>query len=125
MKDTISHIHVMCKDWIRELQFYQSEIPFFKKRLEEIVSDYTSNDILAQVDHFENKFYIMNNHYDELLHDVNLKEQSIMDKAAVNPKYINVKMIEMDGQIEDLMEFTAFDFSNTKKEFYQFLSKYL
>jgi hypothetical protein len=125
MKDTISHIHVMCKDWTRELQFYQSEIPFFKKRLEEIASDYTSKDVLAQVDHFENKFYIMNNHFDELLHDVKIKEDSLMNEAAERPKYVNVKMIEMDGKIEDLMEFTARDFSDTKKEFYQFLSKYL
>ncbi len=125
MKDTISHVHSMCKDWTRELQFYQSEIPFFKKRLEEIVSDYTAKDVLAQVDHFENKFYIMNNHFDELLHDVKLKEESIMNEAADKPKYINVKMIEMDGKIEDLMGFTAQDFSDTKKEFYQFLSKYL
>lgn len=125
MKDTISHIHVMCKDWMRELQFYQSEIPFFKKRLQEIASDYTSKDVLSQVDHFENKFYIMSNHFDELLHDVKIKEESIIDAAAEKPKYINVKMIEMDNKIEDLMEFTAHDFSDTKKEFYQFLAKYL
>lgn len=115
----------MCKDWTRELTFYKSEIPFFKRQLGEIAKDYTSKDILAKVDHFENKFYIMSNHFDELLHDVKLKEESILNKAAQKPKYINVKMIEMDGKIEDLMEFTARDFRETKKEFYQFLSKYL
>jgi hypothetical protein len=125
MKDSISHVHIMCKDWTRELQFYLSEIPFFKKRLEEIVTDYTSKEILAEVDHFENRFYIMNNHLDELLHDIKLKEEAIMEEAIEKPKYINFKMIEMDGKIEELMEFTAHDFSSTKLEFYQFLSKYL
>ena len=49
MKDSISHLHVMCQDWTRELKFYKSEIPFFKNRLEEIVQnslthrDYTKN----------------------------------------------------------------------------------
>ncbi|MES2519954.1 MAG: hypothetical protein V4585_17690 [Bacteroidota bacterium] len=125
MKDTISHLHGLCKDWLRELDFYKSEIPFLKGRLDEVASKNTSKDIQAQVDHFENRFYIMNNHLDELLHDVKLKEESLLETAATQPKYINVKMIETDDNLEDLMDFTASDFKNTKKEFYQFLSKYL
>lgn len=125
MKTTISHSHQICLDWIRELQFYQSELPFFKKRLEEVSSDYTSGDVKAQVDHFENKFKIMDEHYDELLHDVRLKEQSIANFATAKPNYINAKMIEMSDKIEELMEFTAVDFSDTKKDFYRFLSKYM
>lgn len=125
MKDTISHLHVMCKDWLRELEFYKTEIPFFKKRLDEVASKNTSKDIKVEVEHFENKFYIMNLHLDELLHDVKLKEESLIQNAIEQPKYINVKMIETDENLEDLMEFTATDFKDTKKEFYQFLSKYL
>lgn len=125
MKTSINHLHLICKDWLRELNFYKSEIPIFRKRLEEIAADYSSKEILARVDHFENKFYIMSNHFDELLHDVNLKEQYLANKATEQPKYISVKMIEMDQKLEDLMVFTATDFSETKKEFYQFLSKYM
>lgn len=125
MKDTISHLHVMCKDWLRELDFYKTEIPFFKKRLDEVASKNTSKDIKVEVEHFENRFYIMNLHLDELLHDVKLKEESLIQNAIEQPKYINVKMIETDENLEDLMEFTATDFKDTKKEFYQFLSKYL
>jgi hypothetical protein len=125
MKDTISHLHVMCKDWLRELDFYKTEIPFFKKRLDEVASKNTSKDIKVEVEHFENKFYIMNIHLDELLHDVKLKEESLIQNAIEQPKYINVKMIETDENLEDLMEFTATDFKETKKEFYQFLAKYL
>lgn len=125
MKDTISHLHVMCKDWLRELDFYKNEIPFFKKRLDEVASKNTSKDIKVEVEHFENRFYIMNLHLDELLHDVKLKEEALIQNAIEQPKYINVKMIETDENLEDLMEFTATDFKDTKKEFYQFLSKYL
>ena len=125
MKDTISHLHVMCKDWLRELEFYKTEIPFFKKRLEEVSAKNTSKDVKVEVEHFENKFYIMNIHLDELLHDIKLKEESLQQTAVSQPKYINVKMIETDENLEDLMEFTATDFKDTKKEFYQFLSKYL
>jgi hypothetical protein len=125
MKDSTAHIHSMCKDWKRELQFYKNEIPFFKKRLEEVASKNTSKDILAEVEHFENKFSIMATHFDELLHDVNLKDEAILDKAKVAPKYISVKMIDANNDLETLIDFTAIDFNSTRKEFYKFLSKYL
>ncbi len=125
MKESTAHIHVMCQDWKRELKFYKSEIPFFKKRLEEVASKNTSKDILAQVEHFENKFTIMATHFDELLHDVNLKEEAIATTAAAAPKYTTVKMIEKNNEMEALIEFTAKDFNTTRKEFYAFLSKYL
>jgi len=125
MKDTISHLHVMCKDWLRELEFYKTELPIFKKRLEEVASKNTSKDIKVEVGHFENKFYIINTHLDELLHDIKLKEEALIQNAIEQPKYIHVKMIETDENLEDLMEFTATDFKETKKEFYQFLAKYL
>ena len=38
MKDTTAHLHIICQDWTRTLQFYKGEIPFFKKRLEEIAT---------------------------------------------------------------------------------------
>ncbi len=125
MKDTISHLHIISRDWIREIQFYKSEIPFFRKRLEEIASDYTSSDVLAQVDHFENRMLIMSNHYDELLHDLNLKEQEILGKAAINPKYINAKMVEIDDKIIELIDYTTQEFKDFKSEFYKFLAKYM
>jgi hypothetical protein len=125
MKTTISHSHIICNDWIRELEFYQSELPFFKKRLDEIVKDYTSKDVLAELDHFENKFKIMDEHFDELLHDVRLKEQSIINFAVEKPNYVNAKMIDLGDNLEDLMDFTAKEFAETKKEFYKFLSKYM
>ena len=125
MKDSISHLHVMCQDWIRELKFYKSEIPFFKNRLEEIVQKNTSSEILMHVEHFENKVRLMEIHIDELLHDVKLKDKVLLDNASEKPNYIGVKMIESDNTIAELIQSDATDFVKTKKEFYQFLAKYL
>jgi hypothetical protein len=124
MKDSISHQHVLCHDWTRELDFYKTELTIFKSRLGEIVSKNTSNEILTQAEHFENKFKIMNLHFDELLHDLKLKDQALMGQAAAKPNYISIKMIENDNNLEELMQFTASDFQATKKEFYSFLAKY-
>jgi hypothetical protein len=123
MKDTIAHVHLMCEDWKRELDFFKTEIVYLRKRLEEVASKNTSKDVLIEVEHFENKFRIMSIHVDELKHDVNLKNESLLKEAAEKPNYINVKMIDEDVDLIELMNDTSSDFHSTKKDFYKFLSK--
>jgi hypothetical protein len=123
MKDTIANVHILCEDWKRELDFFKSEIVYLKKRLEEVASKNTNNDVLVEVEHFENKFKIMSLHVDELHHDINLKNENLLKEASEKPNYINVKMIESDEHLLDLMNDTSSDYYITKKDFYQFLAK--
>lgn len=125
MKENIAHLQAVCQDWTRELKFYKTEVPFFIKRLEEIVLKNTKNEILSQVEHFENKFRIMNFHYSELVHDLKLLNKAIVANSIEKPNYRSVKMRENDNNLEELMQFTADDYTQTKKEFHRFLSKYL
>jgi hypothetical protein len=122
MKDTIAHLHHICEDWKRELEFFKTEIAYLKKRLEEIASKNTGKEVSMQIEHFENKFRIMGIHVDELKHDVNLKNEALLKEASEKPNYINVKMKESDDDILELMNDTSSDFYSTKKEFYKFLS---
>lgn len=125
MKDSLSHLHLLCEDWQRELNFFKDELKVFKSRLNEVAHKNTHNDVLISVEHFENKFKIMSNNIDELLHDVNLKSSAISQQTAAQPKYIHVKMMDVDVNIQELMEYTSKDFYETKHEFYKFLSKAL
>lgn len=123
MKESIAKLHNLCEDWKRELKFFKDEIPVLRKRLDEVVSKNTSEDILKDVEHFENKFKILSTHIDELLHDVNVKTDELTSQAATQTKYINVKMFDADTVLEDLMLSTSKDFHETKNSYYKFLSK--
>jgi hypothetical protein len=123
MKDTLAHQHLICVDWKRELEFFKIEIAYLRKRLEEVASKNTSKDVLIEIEHYENKFRIMGIHVDELSHDVNLKNEALLKEASEKPNYINVKMVESDENLIELMNDTSSDFHNTKKEYYKFLSK--
>ena len=123
MKDTLAHLHLICEDWKRELEFFKNEIAYLRKRLEEIASKNTAKDILVEVEHYENKFRIMGIHVDELRHDVNLKNEALLKEATEKPNYINVKMIDADENLIDLMSDTRSDYHNTKEEYYHFLSR--
>ena len=125
MKDSTAHLHLICEDFTRTLAFYKSEIPFFKKRLEEIATKNTREDIRKKVEHFENTFIAMNENLDELLHDINLQQDAIMKEAKEKPDFINLKVHETADGLQSVIDGTVNDFAETKEHFYRFLSEHL
>ena len=125
MKDSTAHLHLICEDFKRTLQFYKSEIPFFKKRLEEISIKNTGKEIRKQVEHFENTFITMNENLDVLMHDVNIKQDAILKDAKEKQNFINLKVNETADDLKALIDFTAKEFAEKKEHFYRFLSEHL
>lgn len=125
MKDSTAHLHLICEDFKRTLQFYKSEIPFFKERLDEISEKNTAEEIRKQVEHFENTFIVMNENLDVLMHDVNIKQDAISKDAKERPDFINLKVNETADDLKALIDFTAKEFAETKEHFYRFLSEHL
>ena len=56
MKTSLNALHHQGNDWLRELEFYKDELALLTTRLEEVASKNTDKDVLAQVEHFQNKF---------------------------------------------------------------------
>ncbi len=125
MKDSTAHLHLICEEFKRTLQFYKSEIPFFKKRQEEISIKNTGEEIRKQVEHFENIFITMNENLDVLMHDVNIKQDAILKDAKEKPDFINLKVNETADDLKALIDFTTKEFAETKEHFYRFLSEHL
>ena len=125
MKDSTAHLHLICEDFKRTLQFYKSEIPFYKKRLQEISIKNTAEEIRKRIEHFENKFIAMNENLDMLMHDVNIKQDAILKDAKEKPDFINLKVNETADDLKALIVFTAKEFAKTKEHFYRFLSEHL
>ena len=125
MKDSTAHLHLICEDFKRTLDFYKSEIPFFKKRLEEITIKNAGENVLKQVEHFENTFIAMNENLDVLLHDVNLKQDALFKEAKAKPEFINLKVNATADDLKTLIDFTTKEFTTTKENFYRFLSDHL
>ena len=122
MKETTAHLNLLCQDWTKTLQFYKTLIPYFKKRLVEIASKNTSEDIRKKLEHFENEFIVLNEDLDELQHSVNLQQDWTMETAAEKPMFINVRMVKVNDNLGDLIDSFEMEFAKNKKQFYRFLS---
>ncbi len=89
MKTTLSALHHQTTDWLRELQFYKDEIKILEGRLGEVATKNTAQEVLAQVEHFQNKFIMLNEQADVLKHDVKQAEGKVEEMAGEMPTHIH------------------------------------
>ncbi|HMG13813.1 MAG TPA: hypothetical protein VK590_00130 [Saprospiraceae bacterium] len=127
MKQTQKHsaeLHAEIKEWISQLEFYKAEIKFFQKQLEEIVTKYTSQDVLMEVEHFQNQFIRQIEVTDELRHDIKQEENELLKLAQQNPASDHV-LIDDHVELREKANEYVIIITDLKEEFRRFLEKYM
>jgi len=125
MKASINSLHHQITDWLRETDFYKQEIMILEKRLEEVASKNSSQEVLAQVEHFQNKFILNKEQLDILSHDLGKEETNVEAKAKLSPEHTHEKFIPtLDKMQERIKSFTS-GFADIRFELNTFLSKTL
>jgi predicted nucleic acid-binding Zn-ribbon protein len=125
MKTSISTLHHQGTDWLRELEFYKEEIAILTTRLEEVASKNTNKEVLAQVEHFQNKFIMLREQLDILKHDVNQRNEEVTELAKTRPEHINERFGTVNDKLLERMKDFAHSIADTRFEFNAFLSKTL
>ncbi len=121
----ISDLHFEHKLWKRQLDFYRDELAIFEHRLEELVSRWTDNDVLAQLEQCQNRFVREREVIDELRHDVNEHAGYLAKYAEEHPVAIDRVRFEDQVSLRDRMETFQKLFDELKQEFLVFVAKYL
>lgn len=125
MKTSLNYLHHQSTEWMREVTFYKEELNVLKTRLEDVVARNTDTEVLAQVDHFENKFKVLSNNLDILKHDINLAHEDVLKTIASKPNHTHEKSEDPnDGLAARVSDLTS-DINNTRHELTKFLSKTL
>ena len=121
MKASLNFLHHQNNDWLRELAFYKDELSILTKRLEEAASKNTAQEVLAQVEHFQNKFIMLREQLDILRHDVNERQQQVEKIAASKPEHINEKVDTVRDEVFSRMKDMAHSVADTRYEFNRFV----
>lgn len=125
MKATLTTLHHQHNDWLRELAFYKDEMAILLNRLSEVAEANTSKEVFAQVEHFQNRYILLNEEIDILGHDVRESKQAIEDKAAALPETVNLRIVDSNEQLLARVQYLSKSFSETRFEFNTFLSRTL
>lgn len=123
MKASLNFLHQQSISWQRELKFYKDEVTLLSARLGEVVNKNTDKDVLAQVEHFQNKLIILNEQCDILKHDVNKRNEEVLEKAKDVPTHLDEKSQPVVEDLQNRMQDFTSNFAETRFAFNKFLSK--
>lgn len=120
-KTYMTDLHFDHKVWENQLDFQKGELNFFKERLEEVSSKWTDQDVLKQVEHFQNAFRIHSNKIDELQHEINVHEDALVARTKENPVAIDHVHFEDHKEQRAEIETQWKLYNELKQEYMDFL----
>lgn len=121
----IDDLHFEHELWASEAKFYTDELKIYQKRLEEIASKNTSQEVVKQVEHFQNTFIIQKEQLDILNHEVKVHEQWLAEFAKNHPVSIDHKMFADHKTMHDKMDAFRKIYTDLKNEFKKFLATWM
>lgn len=121
----LSDLHFEHQLWNSRLDFYKDEVRIYENRLGEIANRYTGEEVLAQVEHFQNQFIRQRELIDELKHNVNNHEEALVDYAEANPVAVDHAKFRDHGSMREEMESFDKAYDELKKEFQRFSAKWM
>lgn len=119
----IDELHSEHQQWIKEIGFYKDELIVFNRRLDEIAGKYSSKEVLSKLEHFQNQFILQNEVADILLHDLNVHENALADKAKEAVIAIDHRAFPDHPEMRVRMSMFHPIFRELKNDYMGFLSK--
>lgn len=120
-----SDLHFEHKHWRSELLFWEDEIKSFQNRLSELVTRWTDKNVLAQLEHYQNQFILQEGIIDKLQADIDSHETNIARHSERGEDVLDQVLVKRHIEFRNRMDMQRDIYSNLKKEFFRFLSKYM
>ena len=93
--------------------------------MSELVTRYTSKEVLKQLEHYQNEFALHNGVIQDLQETIEEHEASIAGHSQKDNESMDVALVKTHMDFRDKMETQRQIYADLKKEFFRFLSKYM
>ena len=117
--------HADHTEWLSKLKFYTDEISILKGRLEEITSKNNQQNVLAQVEHFQNQLIVQKNNIDEISHTIKLYESAIEKEVNKNPVAVDHREMPSHSKQKEAVDAFEKNFNELRTEFKIFAAKWM
>ena len=119
------NLHFEHEIWMSELDFWDIELKSFTNRLSELVTRWTKNEVLKQLEHYQNQFILHGGVINNLREIIEEHEASIAGHNLKGNKSLDVALVKRHFEFREKMEKQRQIYTELKKNFFQFLSKYM
>lgn len=121
----LADLHFEHLTWTRQFEFYKSELHFFKKMLEEVAQRNTDNDILREVEKFQNQFTVQRDVIDRFLHSIHLHADALEKDVTVNPVASDHRLHHDHAAEREQFETFERLFADLRKDFMEHLRRWM
>lgn len=118
-------LHFEHNNWQRELDFWEDELKSFHLRLEELVNRWTNHTVLAEIEKFQNEFMIQEKEIDAVRNQIQMHEQNMAEHYKKNEDVLNKMFVSQHIDLRSVLENERNLYNNLKKDFFQFVAKYM
>lgn len=119
----ITDQHLEHREWLNRLDFYRDEIKIMQNRIGEIASKNTAQEVLVQVEHFQNQLLIQSAHIDKLNHDIRKHESEIAAEITKNPTASDHRRSEVHPEHKEGIDMFEKLFNELRREQILWLAK--
>lgn len=119
----ITEQHLEHREWLNRLEFYRDEIKIMQNRIGEVASKNTAQEVLAQVEHFQNQLLIQSSHIEKLSHDIRKHESELAAEIAKNPTASDHRRSEVHPEHKEGIETFEKLFNELRREQILWLAK--
>lgn len=119
------NLHFEHQQWRSELAFWEDELKSFKNRLSELVTRWTTKDVLVKLEHYQNGFILHGGVIDDLLEAIEKHETQIAGQSQMVIEALDSVMVKKHMEFRSRMEAQRQIYADLKREFFRFLSKYM
>lgn len=119
------NLHFEHQNWKSELDFWKDELKTFNNRLSELITRYTSKEVLEQLEHYQNQFALHNGVIEDLEETIEKHETRIAGQSKTGSDAIDVSLAKTHMDFRDKMQTQRDIYHDLKKDFFKFLGKYI
>ena len=124
-KKHLSDLHFEHKLWSMETAFYADELNIYQQWLEEIAAKNTGEEVVKQVEHFQNQFIIQRNQLELLNHQIKTHEQWLANQAENHPVAIEHQSFADHTLMREQAETFKALYANLKRDFKEFVGEWM
>ncbi|MCB9184482.1 MAG: hypothetical protein H6591_11245 [Flavobacteriales bacterium] len=117
----IADLHFDHMEWINALKFYKDDIAILEHRLEDIVRRNNKQEVMAELEHFQNQFIREREVIDELRHDIKQHENMLEKESKDHPVAIEHRYFTDHTELRDRFQTFEKLYRELKSEFHQWL----
>jgi hypothetical protein len=122
---TISHCGNDHLEWLKSIDFYEDEFGTLEKRLMEIADKNSGQEVMAEVEHFQNQFIVQRNNIDELRHSIREHAGKVSVDAKEHAGKMETYLIGEHGRLKDQFDIFEKVIKDFRHEFNLFLAKWM